>query len=143
MDSKKGTINLEKTYIKDLSFEFPLAGQINSSGHSSRFDAEFRVDATHIAENRYEICLNLTGKGVNAESEETVYLIEVVQAGIFLREGEIDDESAKEIILTQGPANLYPYLREVVDSTLVKSGLPPLVLAPLDFKEQGIGTLKP
>ena len=141
MDSKKGTINLEKTYIKDLSFEFPLSGQIISMGYSSRFDAEFRVNVTHIEKDRYEICLNLTGKGINAESEETVYLIEVVQAGIFLKEGEIDDESAKEITLTECPANLYPYLREVVDSILAKSGLPPLVLAPLDFKERRIGAL--
>ena len=141
MDLKKGTINLEKTYIKDLSFEFPLAGQSISSGYPSRFEADFLVNVTHIEKDRYEISLNLTGKAISNESEETVYLIEVVQAGIFRKEGEIDDESAKETTLKECPADLYPYLREVVDSILVKSGLPPLVLAPLDFKERKIGAL--
>ena len=103
-------------------------------GNSSRFDADFQSKVTNIEENRYEVCLTLTGKGINSDNENVVYLIEVAQAGIFLKEGDIEDEILRKITLSDCPTILFPYLREAVDSILVKSGFPPLVLASIDFK---------
>ncbi len=133
MNSKSGSLYLENTYIKDLSFEAPHLNPNAPLNSSSRFDAEFKVNVTQIEENRVEVCLSLTGKGINGESEETIYIVEVIQAGVFLINGDIDEESMKEITLTECPANLFPYLREVVDSILAKSGFPPLRLAGIDF----------
>ena len=136
MDSENIVFNLQRTYIKDLSFESPLASQhdYESLGSSSRFEADFQSKVTSIGENRFEVCLTLTGKGINAENENVVYLIELAQAGIFLKEEEIEDELLRKITLTDCPTILFPYLREAVDSILVKSGFPPLVLANIDFK---------
>ena len=134
METKYSSFNLERTYIKDLSFESPLANQLYPLGNSSRFDADFQSNVTIIEENRYEVCLTLTGKGINSDNENVVYLIEVAQAGIFLKEGDIEDEILRKITLSDCPTILFPYLREAVDSILVKSGFPPLVLASIDFK---------
>ena len=134
METKYSSFNLERTYIKDLSFESPLANQLYPLGNSSRFDADFQSNVTIIEENRYEVCLTLTGKGINSDNENVVYLIEVAQAGIFLKEGDIEDEILRKITLSDCPTILFPYLREAVDSILVKSGFPPLVLANIDFK---------
>ena len=133
MDSTTGVFYLENTFIKDLSFEAPHPNPIGLPSNPSRFDAEFNVNVTHIEESRFEVCLSLSGKGINGESEETIYIIEVIQAGIFLKKEDIDEELLKEITLTECPANLFPYLREVVDSILAKSGYPPLRLAGIDF----------
>ena len=134
METKSFAFNLERTYIKDISFESPFASHANPLGNSSRFDADFQSNVTNIEENRYEVCLTLTGKGINSDNESVVYLIEVAQAGIFLKEGDIEDEILRKITLSDCPTILFPYLREAVDSILVKSGFPPLVLASIDFK---------
>ena len=134
METKSFAFNLERTYIKDISFESPFASHANPLGNSSRFDADFQSNVTNIEENRYEVCLTLTGKGINSDNENVVYLIEVAQAGIFLKEGDIEDEILRKITLSDCPTILFPYLREAVDSILVKSGFPPLVLASIDFK---------
>ncbi len=142
MDSKNIAFNLERTYIKDLSFESPLASHFNPLGSSSRFDADFQSKVTALEENRYEVCLTLTGKGINSEDENMVYLIEVAQAGIFLKEGDIEEELLRKITLADCPMILFPYLREAVDSILVKSGFPPLVLANIDFKSSYMNALE-
>ena len=142
METKHVAFNLEKTYLKDLSFESPFAGHAAPLGNSSRFDADFQSNVTSIGENRYEICLTLTGKGINSETENVVYLIELAQAGVFVKEGEIEEDLLRKISLTDCLQILFPYLREAVDSILVKSGFPPLVINNIDFKSSYMEALE-
>ena len=86
--------------------------------------------------------MTLTGKGINSETENVVYIIELAQAGVFLKEGEIEEELLKKIGLTDCLAILFPYLREAVDSILVKSGFPPLVIGNIDFQSSYLQALE-
>ena len=142
METEQVAFNLEKTYIKDVSFESPFASHVAPLGNSSRFDADFQSNVTSIGDNRYEVCLTLIGKGINSETENVVYIIELAQAGVFLKEGEIEEELLRKISLTDCLSILVPYLREAVDSILVKSGFPPLVMANIDFKSSYLEALK-
>ena len=100
--------------------------------HGLKFDAEFETQVTNQDEKIYEVCLSLTGKGVT-EKDETIYLVEVTQAGTFLRSGELEEELIKKTTLADCPTVLFPYLRETVDTILLKGGWPPVTLAPIDF----------
>ena len=142
METKRVAFNLERTYLKDVSFESPFASHAAPLGNSSRFDADFQSNVTSIGDNRYEVCLTLTGKGINSETENVVYIIELAQAGVFLKEGEIEEELLKKIGLTDCLAILFPYLREAVDSILVKSGFPPLVIGNIDFQSSYLQALE-
>ena len=63
---------------------------------------------------------------------ETAFLIEVKQAGIFFITGfEADD--LRRIVATAAPNILFPYARECIDNLCVKSGFPPVMLAPINF----------
>ena len=103
METKQVAFNLERTYLKDLSFESPYLAMLLLWRDSSRFDADFQSNVTSIGDNRYEVCLTLTGKGINSETENVVYIIELAQAGVFLKEGEIEEELLKKISLTDCP----------------------------------------
>ena len=132
MESTKASFSLQTVYLKDLSFESPIARMSEAEFNGLRFDAEFETQVTNQDEKLYEVCLSLTGKGVT-EKDETIYLVEVTQAGTFLRSGEIAEELIRKTTLADCPTVLFPYLRETVDSVLLKGGWPPVTIAPVDF----------
>ena len=134
MESKKPSFTVQTIFLKDLSFECPASGMTKAQVGGIRFDAEFETKATTQEENFYEVSLSLTGKGINDE-DEIVYLVEVTQGGVFYKEGEIPEELIKKATLADCPTVLFPYLRETVDSVLVKGGWPPISIAPVDFSK--------
>ncbi|MBT5796524.1 MAG: protein-export chaperone SecB, partial [Porticoccaceae bacterium] len=66
------------------------------------------------------------------DGEETIYLIEVEQAGLFTIQG-IEGQQLTQVINTTCPSMLFPYARETIDSTLTKGSFPPLMIPPINF----------
>ena len=64
--------------------------------------------------------------------EETLYLVEVDQAGIFKIAG-LDEKHLAQVLNTTCPSMLFPYAREVIDNTLTKGTFPPLMIPPVNF----------
>ena len=139
--TEKGTANsnaankqflMHQMYIKDLSFESP-----NSPDVFKQVDAEMEtklnIKNSHreLGDNRFEVILHLS---VHAKrGDQTVFLIEIDQAGIFEMRG-FHKEELGQIIGTHCPAALFPYVRETISSTATRGGFPPLVLQPINFE---------
>ncbi|NCZ63690.1 MAG: protein-export chaperone SecB, partial [Cellvibrionales bacterium] len=82
-------------------------------------------------DGNHEVVLTLT---VTAKmGEDTAFLVEVQQAGIFYVVG-IDGEPLRQVLATVGPNILFPYARESIDALVVKGGFPPLMLSPVNFE---------
>ena len=64
--------------------------------------------------------------------EETAFLVEVQQAGIFFIAG-FEGEDLRRVLGTAAPNILFPYARESIDTVCVKGGFPPVMLAPVNF----------
>jgi preprotein translocase subunit SecB len=62
----------------------------------------------------------------------TDVIVEVQQAGLFKLKG-LPDEQRSRMLATFCPNILFPYIRETVDTLMNKGGLPPLLLAPVNF----------
>ena len=121
---------VQKTFIKDMSFETPMGVKVFTKAFQPQIKLDVSTAHTLIAENQYEVVLSLT---VTAKiDEETAYLIEIQQAGIFAVSGFPEDQ-LKHVLGAVCPNFLFPYARECVDSTVVRGGFPPLSLAPIDF----------
>ena len=91
------------------------------------------LNARHVAieAGLWEVILSLTLTAKD-ESDKTLYLAEVQQAGIFVIDGL--DEAAKDHMLASFCPNiLFPYARENIDSLIIKGSFPPLMLAPVNF----------
>ena len=81
-------------------------------------------------EGNFEVVLSLT---ITAKAgEETAFLVEVQQAGIFLVKG-IDGEERRRLLGSAAPNILFPYARETIDGLCVKGGFPALMIAPVNF----------
>ncbi len=122
---------VQKTFLKDLSFEMPMGVKIfTQQGFQPKVKLDVNTSGQAIAENTHEIILRLTI--TSSTDDGTAYLIEVQQAAIFSIAGFPEDQ-LKHVLGAVCPNYLFPYAREVVDSTIVRAGFPPLNLAPIDF----------
>ena len=78
----------------------------------------------------YEVVLTIT---VTAKvDEDTAFLVEIQQAGIFLVTG-FNDNDLRRVLGTAAPTILFPYAREAIDALCIKGGFPPVMLAPVNF----------
>ena len=122
---------LQRIYVKDLSFEVPSAPAIFSE---QQVDPEIQLNLknshTGLGNDNYEVVLHVS---VHAKvNQQTVFLIELDQAGIFAIKGYAAEEFNR-LAGTYCPATLFPYARETIASTVGKGGFPPLTLQPINF----------
>jgi preprotein translocase subunit SecB len=64
--------------------------------------------------------------------DETIYLVEVEQAGLFTIQG-FEDQQLTQVLNTTCPNLLFPYAREAIDNILSKGSFPPLMIPPINF----------
>jgi preprotein translocase subunit SecB len=81
-------------------------------------------------QGNHEVVLTLT---ITATLEEqTAFLVEVQQAGIFFISG-LEEDAMRQLLATVAPTILFPYAREAIDNLVVKGGFPALMIAPVNF----------
>lgn len=121
---------LQKIYIKDLSFESPRAPDVFSKDAAPQTQLNIRSSAREVAPNTQEVALTLTVEA--KDQDKTLFLIELVQAGVFLIKGYSDDE---QHMLTGSycPGSLYPFAREAIADIVTRGGFPQLLLQPINF----------
>ena len=124
-------LTLQRIYTKDVSFESPSTPKIFRQNWQPNVNVDLNTKSSRIdEEGNFEVVLTLT---VTAKIEEdTAFLVEVQQAGIFYMVG-IEGEPLRQVLATVGPNILFPYARENIDSLVIKGGFPALMLAPVNF----------
>lgn len=121
---------LQKIYIKDFSFESPKAPEIFTSNVSPQTQLNIRSGNKDVGNDNVEVTLTLTVESKN--NDETLFLIEIVQAGVFLIQGYSADERGV-LIGSFCPSTLYPFAREAIADMATKGGFPQLLLQPINF----------
>jgi preprotein translocase subunit SecB len=124
-------IAIQKIYVKDFSFESPRTPQVfQKSDWTPKTNLNIRSSHTPGPENSSEVVLTLTIEA--KEGEETFFLIELQQAGLFHIAGYNGDEF-KAVIGSFCPNILFPYARETIASMVAKGGFPEFILQPINF----------
>lgn len=124
-------IAIQKIYIKDYSFESPRSPQIfQKTDWAPKTNLNLRSTHTAAAESVHEVVLTLTIEA--KDGEETVFLIELQQAGLF-HIGGYSEEELKAVIGSFCPNILFPYARETIANTVAKGGFPEFILQPINF----------
>jgi preprotein translocase subunit SecB len=121
---------IQKIFLKDISFETPSGVEAFKKTWAPQVQQDLNIQVNNLEDNLFEVILLLT---ITAKiDEKVVFLIEVKQAGIFGISG-LDGIQLAHAINTLCPQILFPYARELIDSTLLKGGFPPMMLAPINF----------
>ena len=122
---------VQRIYTKDISFEAPNSPAIFQENWKPEISVNLHTDTQHTANGLYELALKVS---VEAKHEgKTVFLVEVVQAGLFVIQGFTDEEV--EAVLGIGAANVvFPYAREAVSDLISRGSFPQFVLQPVNFE---------
>ncbi|NND69038.1 MAG: protein-export chaperone SecB [Halioglobus sp.] len=123
---------MQRIYTKDLSFESPATPDIFREQWQPAVNVDLNTKSNKVDDTgNYEVVLTVT---VTAKmNDDTAFLVEVQQAGVFMITG-FEGEDLRRILGTAAPNILFPYARENIDSLCVKGGFPALMLAPVNFE---------
>ncbi|MBB3167142.1 protein-export chaperone SecB [Simiduia aestuariiviva] len=121
---------LQRVYLKDMSFEAPMGVKAFMQEWKPQVDQELNTKANKVDDTSFEVTLTLT---VTVKlGEETAFLVEVQQGGLFHISG-LPEQALPQVLNTACPQILFPYAREAIDNVVVKGSFPALMLPPVNF----------
>ncbi|MFZ9297066.1 MAG: protein-export chaperone SecB [Hylemonella sp.] len=122
---------IQRVYLKEASLEQPNSPAILLSQEQPSVDIQMGVQVTPVAEGVVEVAVAAT---VHTQiGEQTVFLAEVKQAGIFeIR--HIPEEQMGPVMGIACPQIVYPYLRGNVADLIQRAGFPPVHLSEINFQ---------
>lgn len=127
-------INIHAQYIRDLSFENPLAPNSLRQDLQPDMDVNIGMDAREIEDEKiddlYEVILNVRATAKNGD--QTIFIAEV-QYGVTVSLHGVPEDQHHPLLLIEIPRLAFPYVRQILTDVTSQSGFPPLMLAPFDF----------
>jgi len=131
-EEQQAQFQLQKMYVKDVSFELPNAPQVFQEDGQVEIKMNLSQRVDKLADDVHEVVLTVT---VTANIEDkTAYLAEVAQAGIFSING-LNEQALHAALNTLCPHTLFPYARRLITDLVADGGFPPLVLQPINFDQ--------
>lgn len=128
--SEQAFFALQKIYIKSSSFEAPNAAKVFKQSWKPEVGLDLNVSYELIEDGLYEVVLSIS---ITAKNEGILaFLVEVDQAALFVIKG-FPEQKLDEALNSACPLVMFPYIRETIDSLMLKGCFPPLMLAPVNF----------
>lgn len=122
---------IQRIYLKDMSFESPNSPAIYAEEWDPDISLQMNTQARAVGAPFFEVELDLT---VTVKSkEQTAFLVEVKQAGVFQITG-YDADEMNNLLASYCPTILFPYAREAISSLVSKGSFPELHLSPINFE---------
>jgi preprotein translocase subunit SecB len=123
-------------YIKDMSFETPLAPEIFNILRQQAPEMDVTIDAAvrQIEGPVFEVTVSTS---LNARAgDKTAFIMELVYACVAeVNPQAVPQEYVHSLLLIEVPRYLFPFLRQIVAETTGNGGFPPLMLQVVDFAE--------
>ena len=129
-EAAQAVFALERIYVKDTSFESPNSPDIFKKQWKPEVKMDLFTKNKQLGDELYEIvvCTTLTA----TVDGMTAYIAEVQQAGIFTVQG-LQGMQLAQALSSYCPNILFPYLREAMDTIIVKGSFSPAMMAPVNF----------
>jgi len=125
------SFSIEKIYVKDLSVEVPFAPQIFLEQEQPEVDLQLNTNTNAISDDYFENVVNAT---VTAKlADKIVFIVEASQAAVFQIKN-VPKTDMPLVLNVACPNIVFPYLRELISDVIVRSGFPPVLLAPINFE---------
>ena len=123
-------INLIGQYIKDLSFENPMAPNLPPSNENPTVNLDVNTSYLDLKNNNHEI--NLKIKSTASIDKDTLFIIELQYAGLI--KASLKDEKDKKNLIISGSYLLFPFARSIITNITMEGGFKPFVIQPIKFE---------
>ncbi len=125
------SIGVVVQYIKDFSFENPAAPKsLRPRQSQPAINIGIGVSSNTLSQTEYEVELKINASA--KDGEETLFVIELVYAGIF-RISNFPQDQLAPAVLIECPRLLFPFARQIISDASRNGGFPPLMIDPVDF----------
>lgn len=130
-EPRQPVFSIEKIYVKDASSEVPRGGAVFFESGQPDLDLHVDIGSSTLQDGVHEVTLKAT---VTAKNDgKPLFLVEVVQGGIF-QIRDVPDDEMSAVLGVSCPTILFPYVRETVADLVTRAGFPPVHLAPVNFE---------
>jgi preprotein translocase subunit SecB len=123
-------------YIKDLSFEAPLAPDIFNALRETSPDMSITIDANvrQIEGPIFEVIVTVS---LDAKAgEKTAFIMELAYGCVVeLNTKLVPQEYAHSLLLIEVPRHMFPFVRQIVSHTTGAGGFPPVMVQMIDFAD--------
>ena len=121
-----------KLYTRDVSFEAPNSPTIFLKDWKPQLSMELGNSFAKTNDGHHEVILTVT---VTVKvDDETAYLAEVHQAGLFAIAG-FDESEVERFYHVYCNRTLYPYACAALSDLVTRGGLPQLLLSPVNWAQ--------
>ena len=125
------SLNILAQYVKDLSFENPLApAAAKAQDGGPDVDIRINVNGRHLQDNDYEVVLHF--KVETKSGDETSFIVELLYGAVF-RIQNVPEQDLKPVLLIEAPRQIFPFARRILADVTRDGGFPPLLLDPINF----------
>lgn len=133
-EETKQVFELRKVYIKDMSFESPMAPNIfRNPDATPTIDVQLNIGHDDLGDDMYESILVVTVNG--KLNEKDAFLAEVHQAGVYEISGISPGDALGAALEVTCPNMLFPFAREAINDLIIRGGFPQLLLSPVNFQQ--------
>ena len=127
---KINDITLMGQYIKDLSFENPMAPNLPSPDKNPTINLDVNTNYLDLKKDNHEI--NLKIKSTASINKNTLFIIELQYAGLI--KAALKNEEDKKNLIISGSYLLFPFARSIITSITIEGGFKPFIIQPIKFE---------
>ena len=127
---KINDITLMGQYIKDLSFENPMAPNLPSLDKNPTINLDVNTNYLDLKKDNHEI--NLKIKSTASVNKNTLFIIELQYAGLI--KASLKNEEDKKNLIISGSYLLFPFARSIITNVTIEGGFKPFIIQPIKFE---------
>ena len=128
---KINEITLIGQYIKDLSFENPMAPNLPSQEKNPTVNLDINTTYVDLKNNNHEV--NLIIKNTATIDKQAIFMMELQYAGLI--KTIVKNEEDKKKLIISASYLLFPYARSIISNITMEGGFKPLVIQPIEFEK--------
>ena len=131
---KTSEITLIGQYIKDLSFENPMAPNLPSQNNNPTVNLDINTTYLDLKNNNHEV--NLKINSTASIDKDILFALELQYAGLI--KAIVNNEEDKKKLIISASYLLFPYARSIISNITMEGGFKPLVIQPIEFEKMSI-----
>ena len=123
-------INLMGQYVKDLSFENPMAPNLPSQDINPTVNLDVNTTYLDLKNNNHEV--NLKIKSTASTDKDTLFIVELQYAGLI--KTVLKNEDDKKNLIISASYLLFPFARSIISNITLEGGFKPFIIQPIKFE---------